>query len=202
MMTGAGGGVVVAAAGVVAPGYAAGWVNLGGCGCALKGRRFSYSSLVDLATLLQSEGVIPQSIKNFSRFDQAAKRVCLAAGLCLYDAGISADAQHKINSGLVASGPGGVLETNTAYFNDYLQAGRTMARGNLFIYTLPTSPLAETAIHFGLCGPLIYLNAASRQQEAVLEDAGRICSEFAAAAMLAVYSDEGSAVCHFIKGKN
>ncbi|MGQ9499188.1 MAG: hypothetical protein ACUVQ6_02265 [Dissulfurimicrobium sp.] len=40
------------------------------------------------------------------------------------------------------------------YFRDYLDSGRRLARGALFIYTFPSSLLGEAAIHFGLKGPL------------------------------------------------
>jgi len=44
-------------------------------------------------------------------------------------------------------------------FLDYVQAGRKLGRGSLFIYTLPSSPLAEAAIHFGLQGPVLYIGS-------------------------------------------
>lgn len=59
--------------------------------------------------------------------------------------------------GLIGTNRAGSLEANRLYFSDYLQAGRVLARGNLFVYTLPSSPLAEAAIHFGFQGPMLYM---------------------------------------------
>ena len=64
---------------------------------------------------------------------------------------------QKRNIGLMGASEAGCLASNRAYFQDYLGGGRTLARANLFVYTLPSSPLAESAIHFGLMGPMVYM---------------------------------------------
>ncbi len=59
-----------------------------------------------------------------------------------------------------------------------------MARANLFIYTLPSSPLAEAAVHFGLQGPLLYLRNQNRSMESLLSAARRMIDEGQAEMML------------------
>ena len=63
----------------------------------------------------------------------------------------------------------GSLQSDLEYFRDYLEGGRTLSRGNLFIYTLPSSPLGEAAIHFGLLGPLLYAASEGNALTAVLD---------------------------------
>ena len=78
--------------------------------------------------------------------------------LALKDAGRSYPLGPDNTVGIVGSAPEGCLDADLAYFSDYVKCGRTLGRGNLFIYTLPTSPLAECAIHFALEGPLLYVD--------------------------------------------
>ena len=97
-------------------------------------------------------------VKNLGRFNRVARTTISACALALMDAGVScADEGEPHDIGLLGTNAAGCLEANRAYFQDYLAGGRTLARGNLFIYTLPSSPLAETAIHFGLAGPMLYV---------------------------------------------
>ena len=60
---------------------------------------------------------------------------------------------------------------------DYVESGRTLARANLFIYTLPSSPLAEAAVHFGLQGPLVYLRGEEPKAESLIAPARRMIAE-------------------------
>jgi 3-oxoacyl-[acyl-carrier-protein] synthase II len=76
------------------------------------------------------------------------------------DAGFSCIPQKKQDIGIVGASDSGSMQSDIDYFKDYLDCGRTLSRGNLFIYTLPSSPLGEAAIHFGLQGPLLYAASA------------------------------------------
>jgi hypothetical protein len=68
-----------------------------------------------------------------------------------------------------------------------------MARGNLFVYTLPSSPLAEAAIHFGFRGPMLYMGFPGGGLGDFLE-AGAHLLDDGAEGMLAVMSDEKEAM--------
>ena len=79
---------------------------------------------------------------------------CYGCALALRDAGIDYSQENKQPIGILGVGFTGSLAANLAYFQDYVDSGRVLARGNLFVYTLPSAALGEAAIHFGLQGPL------------------------------------------------
>jgi len=59
-----------------------------------------------------------------------------------------------------------------------------LGRGNLFIYTLPTSPLAEAAIYFGLGGPCFHLIPQRDPLATLLRAGARLLHEGACAELL------------------
>ncbi len=134
-----------------------GWVKSQACGCKKKSRGWKYANLRLAYEKLLADGILAYPVENFGRFNRQAKLINLAVALALYDANISYAKAKKKAIAILGSTPNGCLEANLAYFRDYWEAGRTLGRGNLFIYTLPSSPLAEAAIHFGFTGKLLYL---------------------------------------------
>ena len=100
----------------------------------------------------------------------------------------------------MGASPAGALASNFAYFRDYVAYGRKLGRGNLFIYTLASSPLAEAAIHFGLQGPTFYMRHLEKTEENLLAQAEMMVRNQEAQAMLAVVLDTGRATCHCISG--
>ena len=134
-----------------------GWINKNKYGgIARKETNFFEESEFDG---LARSGIFLFPFKNFGRLDRISKLTCYAVALALKDAGISYTPQKGQDIGIVGSGASGSLQSDIDYFKDYLDCGRTLSRGNLFIYTLPSSPLGEAAIHFGLQGPLLYTSA-------------------------------------------
>jgi 3-oxoacyl-[acyl-carrier-protein] synthase II len=169
----------------------AGWMTGGRHGCVRLGGSGAGD---DPFALVRRTELFETPPKNFARFDIPSRVTCCACALTLRDAGLSPAADASAVVGMVATNESGCTETNQAYFLDYVQAGRTLARGNLFIYTLPTSPLAEAAIHFGLRGPSLYWGGpAGRGYGAALaeavERAAACVAAGEAAAMLAVSAD-------------
>ncbi len=75
-----------------------------------------------------------------------------------------------------------------------------MGRGNLFIYTLPTSTMGEVAIALELQGPSMYLHEARQPLSTLMEQAAHLIGDGEAAAMLALWNDEHAAVCLAIDG--
>ena len=127
--------------------------------------------------------VLKNKIPNYGRFDRASQTACLAAGLALNDLGLHQDGQkHRI--GLIGFGQEGSLETDTRYFQDFLQFGETGGRSNLFIYTLATSALAEASIYFGLIGPLFYLEKPDHSFEEVVQASVNILDDGGADQMM------------------
>lgn len=143
---------------------AKGWITQNKYGCLKLNREQEYSDLKSLYTCLQPE-ILKYPVANFPRFDPVSKLAVISIALALYDAKIPYAQGKKQEISLIGTNSDAALEANLAYFNDYLANGRTLARGNLFIYTLASSPLAEAAIHFGFCGKLLYLGFAKNPEK-------------------------------------
>lgn len=135
------------------------WIRAESCGCDTKGLRWDFNDLNALYGKLLDETVIKGPIENFKRFDSVSKKVTLSIALALHDAGHRCSKEQKQGIALLGTGCEGAVQANKDYFQDYVESGRKIGRGNLFIYTLASSPLAEAAIHFGLQGPLLYVSA-------------------------------------------
>jgi len=172
-----------------------GWINQKEYGSVSERIKGNYSDKRSLHSQLRQESVFLYPVNNFGRFDQVSKVTCCAVALALGDARIPYSNGHKQDIGIIGTNVKGCLESNLNYFKDYVQAGRVLARGNLFVYTLPSSPLAEAAIHFGLQGPLFYINFPERQTASLLEYAAGIIRRKEARTMLAVKVDEKGGVC-------
>ena len=177
-----------------------GWITDARCGCAQKGLEWQYADLRSLCAQLLKDDVLVYPIENFARFDQASKLVTLSVALSLYDADIPYGKVKKQDIGVVGASPVGALASNLAYFRDYVAYGRKLGRGNLFIYTLASSPLAEAAIHFGLQGPTFYMRHLEKTEENLLAQAEMMVRNQEAQAMLVVVLDTSSATCHCISG--
>jgi len=165
-----------------------GWISGGRGG----GRGRRPARIPELGELLRDPELFAAPPRNFGRFDAGSRIACCVCALALKDAEPGGRADR---TGLLGTNENGCLETNLAYFRDYVQAGRKLARGNLFIYTLPSSPLAETAICFGLKGPVFYwgVPGASGRGAALAELAGLAAdavSRGEADGMIAVHADE------------
>jgi hypothetical protein len=171
-----------------------GWVSRNEFGSVLGKLCRPYADTKSLHSYLQQDSALLFPIKNFRRFDVASKRTCGAVALALFDAGLHYSACSKLDMGILGTNSIGCHQANVQYFKDYLETGRVLGRGNLFIYTLPSSPLAEAAIHFGLQGPLLYLQASKDQTATVLLHAGSMIAGDEAAGMLAVVADEQEAL--------
>jgi len=121
------------------------------------------------ADTLSKKDIFSYPVKNFGRFDRVSRMTCYAAALALRDAALAYSAFQKQDIGVIGTSSAGSLQADVEYFKDYIEGGRTLSRGNLFIYTLPSSPLGEAAIHFGLRGPLLYLQDHDASLSAVID---------------------------------
>jgi len=171
-----------------------GYIGPGIYGMQLRGLHHSEPDLRGIYRYLLKESVLPERIRNFGRFDRISRQTCLAAGLALHDAAPAAQLT-KANVGLLAVNRKGALETNMAYFRDYLDSGRKLGRGNFFIYTLPTSPLAETAICYRLRGPILYAAFTGDDFRQGVAMAEAMITEDGLPAMLLFMEHNGCMVC-------
>lgn len=171
-----------------------GWIDKKEYGCVNKGLRASYNDQA-----FPKNNIFAYPLKNFGRLDAVSKMTCSAAALALKDAGMEFALGVKQDTGIISTNTAGCLETDMNYFKDYLECGRTLGRGNLFIYTLPSSPSGEAAIHFGLQGPLLYITGKDHPAATALETASEIILGNESSAMLAGMGDADSAVYFYLK---
>jgi 3-oxoacyl-(acyl-carrier-protein) synthase len=146
----------------------------------------NYTSPDDLARL------IGRPVKYATRMTSETRGGLVAAALVVKAAGWSTDEREV---GLLAAGEDGSIHANERYFRDYVTSGRSMGRGNLFIYTLPTSTPGEIAIALSLRGPSIYLHDPTRPVAAIVDHALAMIRDGEADAMVALWSDAHAAVC-------
>jgi len=140
-----------------------------------------------LYSRLQADGILPGPVPDFGRLSLAAKQICAAVGAGLRDAGCSAGCAPREVIGII--GNGSAVEANRAFFDDYVSNGRQMARGSLFVYTLPSSPLAAPAQCYTLNGPLIHFRHARDGVAHIVDRAVELLAQRLADAMVVVYED-------------
>jgi hypothetical protein len=178
-----------------------GWITLSEYGGIKKKLQRDYNDLKSLHFHLQHESVLKYAIKNFGRFDVASKMTCCSIALALNDAGITYSNHMKHDIGILGTNNDGCFESNLAYFKDYVSGGRIMARGNLFIYSLPSTPMAEAAIYFGFQGPLLYIKFQHNKIPSMLRYAGKMILRGETSKMIAVEASEKKSIC-FVLGKH
>ena len=167
---------------------AIGWAAASGFG-ALGGSGIRIASPDGATPLSAAAAPFTHTVKNFARFTLEAKLTCAAAAAALTAAGMNPPEGERVNLGIVGTGWGGCLAANAAYFRDYVENGRTLGRGNLFIYTLPTSALAEACIHLGLSGPALHVSATANPLAASVDATLDLLAGGQADGMLAVWHD-------------
>ena len=175
-----------------------GWITQNKYGCRKRRWQQGYSDLKSLYSRLQPE-IFSYPVANFLRFDPVSKLTCVSIALALHDAKIAYCPDKKQEISLLGTNSSAALEANLTYFNDYIANGRTLARGNLFIYTLPSSPLAEAAIHFGLTGKLLYLGFAKNTEAESLKYALSMLKNQAPKTIILVNADSQAATCQILQ---
>ena len=171
-----------------------GWITQNKYGCKKQRWQQKYSDLKSLYNWLQPE-IFRYPVANFLRFDTVSKLATVSIALALHDAKIAYAQGKKQDISILGINSSGALEANLTYFNDYIANGRTLARGNLFIYTLPSSFLAEAAIHFGLTGKLLYLGFAKNTKTESLKYALNTLKTESTKPILLVNANPQTATC-------
>lgn len=179
--------------------YGIGWIHTDGYGCIMKEIQSSYVDKQN-HSLLRKE-LFSYPFKNFGRLDALSKMTCYAVALALQDAEMHYSAGQKQDIGIIGTNASGSLQSDIDYFQDYLNSGRTLSRGNLFIYTLPTSPLAEASIYFGLQGPLLYATSPDGSLASILAMATEMILLEEIPVMVAGMAEEDEAIyCVLMRG--
>lgn len=146
----------------------------------------SFSSSAEVPAL------IGRPVKYYARMT-AETRCCLCAASLAIKAAKWDSASEEI--GLLCAGSEGGLRANEEYFRDYVANGRTLGRGNLFIYTLPTSALGEVAIALSLTGPCLFIDDGIDPVASLAKHAEQMIFDGEAGGMLCLWSAGDAAVC-------
>lgn len=136
-----------------------------------------------------------EPFSNYARLDHSSRSLCNAIAHALGDAKVSYG-KARMETGILGCNKYGSSVSDWTYYMDYIDNGRKLGRGNYFIYTLPSSPLAEASIHFGLAGPLLYTSSLVAPLVSTLSLARTMCLE--AGSMLAGIFDEDAALFFYI----
>ena len=147
----------------------------------------AFSATADILAL------IDRPVKYFGRLTTESRLGLCAASVALRATGWQESTNREI--GIISSTPDGCLRDNREYFQDYVDSGRTLGRGNLFIYTLPTSVAGEIAIALGLVGPCMFVQDDARPLTSLARHAQRLVADGEADQMLALWSDSRFALC-------
>jgi hypothetical protein len=174
----------------------ASWFCAEHCGVfAPAGRSFEQRSPA-FSTAAEIPALVGRPVKYYARMTPETRCCLFAASLSLKHARWETDA---VEIGLLSAGSDGCLRANGEYFHDYVANGRTLGRGNLFIYTLQTSALGEVAIALSLTGPCMFIQEGDDPAVSLARIGGQIISDGEAGGMLGLWSDSEAAVCMLIE---
>ena len=170
------------------------------CGSLQRGWQKKFETPGILYEELEAEGFFSVPLHKVRWLHTVSQRYCLAAALTLRDA-FESSAAARIAApqvGILSLNRDGALRSNLDYFKDYVQSGRKLARGNLFIHTLPTSPLAEVAITFGLKGPLFHLSASEPEWNLLFDRSEALGQAASGLNLLCCAASEHAIICFFL----
>ncbi|HBA83338.1 MAG TPA: hypothetical protein DCZ95_04505 [Verrucomicrobia bacterium] len=142
--------------------------------------------------------LLARPYKNWGRLSPLSKKMVHALALALKEMDTPYKMGGPIPWGIVSVNTSGCQADNERYFKDYAEAGRTLARGSLFVYTLPTSPIAEAALHFRLAGPLFHVVQAQEDYSLILNWAESFFAGGDAEGMIVVSTEQPRVVCGFL----
>jgi hypothetical protein len=176
-----------------------GWITRTEYGCVRRRLRKPYSEMTSLRGDLQADSLFSYPVKGFGKFDRVSQMSCCVAALAFHDAEISYAEGAKQDMGILGTNADGCLQSNLDYFNDFVENGRILGRANHFVYTLPSIPMSQAAIHFKCQGPLLYVRFPNAPVASLLRQADRIILRGESAAMLAVMANEEDAQSFMVR---
>ena len=161
-----------------------------------KKQSWSYSGIKKLHRCLRDNGIVQDTIKDFGRLDNVSKMAVAAAASALYDASAS---KSNDKFGVIGTSNTGSLSANINFFKDFIDSGRKMARGNSFVFTLPTAALAATAIAFGFKGPLFFEMYGHSPFQQLLKTTEKVISDHSCEGMIAIYANGHDVFAYLIE---
>ena len=172
---------------------ALGWCDMERWGCVGARGASRHGTTPDLSVSAEAEMLIGQPVKYYSRMPVQTRLSLIAMSQALQASRWEEAGMREI--GMTTAGYDGCLDADRRYFQDYVQTGRVIGRGNLFIYTLATSTVGEAAIVLRLNGPTLYLHSGASPVTTLIEQSQQMAAEGQAQGMLALWSDIQAAVC-------
>lgn len=148
--------------------------------------------------------------KNYGRMDDTSKLVCRAVAHAVREAGLAYPFAPKLQAAIVGTSDEGCLDMDALYFKDYVECGRKLGRGNYFVYTLPSSPIGEATIHFGMEGPSLFVSgglasamgtALALMQDEEAELAFAVANTKDRAACIAISASKGAMDAHELRSR-
>jgi len=171
-----------------------GWIAGGRFAAERLGLTGSFDDLSELRDELVERGILPAPIRRFAKLDDACRMASLVAGLALHDAGVACGGDVARDVAVLGTSERGCLETNRAFFADYLRHERRSGRGSLFVYTLPSIPASEVSMQFKLVGPTAWLGSADARGRLLLDRAEAMLRRGDSAAVLCFDVSESGGV--------
>jgi hypothetical protein len=164
-----------------------------------KNKKINYTDYKDLQLKLIELELLKSKIKNLGRFNDIGKEYCLLSLLAFSDTDLNViGSDEKRNIGVIGSDIIAAGKDNEKYFRDYIESGRTLGRGNMFVYTLPSTPLGEVAIVNKLTGPLLYYNFIENPMENLMRQAEILLLEDQYEGMTLLFNDDTGKICFVI----
>ncbi len=151
-----------------------GWISSGAFGAAFRGLQGTYSHRKDLVQQMTDHQVFHPPLPPLGRYDAISRITCYAVGLCLLDGRTAGNSGLSGDVGIMGANDSACVDSNIDYFQDFVSSGRTLGRGNLFIYTLPSSAIEAASIYFGLEGPVFYLSFSQDRTQELLHSAAHM----------------------------
>jgi hypothetical protein len=173
------------------------WFCAEHCGSLARGGAALRKKAPALSVTEEVTALIGQPVKYYARMTNEARSCLCGAKLAIQAAGWRA-----IEIGLLAASEKAWGMAEEEYFRDYLANGRSLGRGNLFIYTLPTSALGEVAIALKLTGPTLHISDDVGPIAGMIRHGEQMVGDGEAGGMLALWSDDQAAVCLAIDGRD
>jgi hypothetical protein len=176
-----------------------GWIAEREYGSVANKLRRSYSDMASLRSDLEDQSVLLYPLKGFGKYDLVSKMTCCVAALALCDAGMSYSETNKQDIGIFGTNTNGCLQSNLEFFKDFVDNGRTLGRGSLFVNTLPCIPVAQAALYLKCRGPQLYLAFSHRQLSSLLRESDSVILRGESPAMLAVRASEEDAISFVLR---
>jgi hypothetical protein len=122
----------------------------------------------------EKSDIFRKPFKNFGRLDDMSKSVCTSIAFALRGSKLYPRMEKQPVS-IFFNNITGALNSDNIYFQDFIKYDEQAGRANLFLYTLPSSPLGEASVHFGLTGNLAYFANSINPLQAMFEAAEDAC---------------------------